>query len=396
MLFVMLSGENGSRAEELTASDKDFLLGVLPTGAEKASKSAELLIRCGDTLTLAADRISEKQSFSINRELVELGAALQLTSNWLKMLDPLLLKKESVSLWGVWKEDPSAGRAMTNNLKRTNAYQACVVNIGEIGRTLKLLDPLRDDGPSTDVAQSLKVSGQSLLDLDEQSGIGLYFKYAGSVMEWFRYAALRRNNSGCSAETRLLGQMIDLAGESLSGSTSIIWQSAAAKRLALSLFTMSNNLPTPSLNELQRSMDVYAKSTMQLVHSLERRSEILRTMNGPPELETVMTNFRNAAPAIAQQAAVPRAEAERVATAAKALRDYNETHQSRGNVGDILESAGTTLKGSNALSSVTETGEALAMSGRLLREKNPRPAADILKKAGLEIGQQERPLLRDE
>src|SRR6202044_1755628 len=94
VLLLSLSFPGILRAQELTDSDQNFLLGALPDGTEKIFQSADQLISSSTDIQLAANQFSEKQSDSMDKELVGLGAALQMTSDSLRRMEPVLLKKE--------------------------------------------------------------------------------------------------------------------------------------------------------------------------------------------------------------------------------------------------------------------------------------------------------------
>jgi hypothetical protein len=74
-----------------TGTDK---ASVLDTATPTVSQAAYQLIRSGEEVLRAADRMSQQQTCAMDRELVNLGSSVENASQALKILQPTLLRPE--------------------------------------------------------------------------------------------------------------------------------------------------------------------------------------------------------------------------------------------------------------------------------------------------------------
>jgi len=359
--------------------------------SDSISQTAQQLIRSGNDLLKAADRISEKHDCSIDRELVELGAALEKASDALKQIEPMLVETKRVNLLDLFKLKPPAVKIAGENLQRLVSYRAALDSLAAAGRKLTSLDPIGTAEPPVEAEKMLKQAGQSLLDLDERSGIGFHLLNAGEAMETFRLATLHYDKVACANAARLMGQMVGLAGENLDGSTSILAQSEAAKLLGLSLYTMSEHMPTPTLDDLDHALELYVKSLLQFSESLSKRAAIIRSLNPPAEAAgaAVLQQF---ASSMDEGAVRSTQTASHIDEARRTLMHAVEFRGSAEDLGLTIESAGARLKEFGVFAAVVETGDALQQAGKLMANHQPQLAADVLQKSGLKIVGGEEPL----
>jgi len=393
-LFYFFLAQQPVGARSQTESDKARLLDAL---TPKISQSADQLIRSGEEVLRAADRISEQQTCAMGRELVGLGVALQKLSDALKMLEPGLLKKEAVDLSVLVNPDPTSpsGRAFSENARRTLAYRAALNKVAEAGRNLAQLDPAGTAGPPAEAAHLLRDAGQSLVDLDEISGIGLHVKHTGESMETLRLATVRDDKFTCAHAARLMGHMIGLAGENLAGSaTSTLMQSSAALNLGHSLYKMSQQMPTPSLDEIDLALGLYERSLIHNAVSLSNRATIARAVNPPKEPAGLTDFFRAAASQFEAGASTSRSWAEHIDNARKALAGAKETRTSARSLQAAMQLAGAELREFGAFTSLIETGDALIRAGKLLEDHQSSAAAQVLSEAGFKIVAEEKPLVK--
>jgi hypothetical protein len=105
--------------QSLTEDDKNYLLGRLPAGAEDVSLSAEELMNSSSDVLRAADRLKQKQSCAMDRELIGLGSVLQKAASVLERLKPALLEQHDVRVGDLVKPDPAAKNAIAENWRRS-------------------------------------------------------------------------------------------------------------------------------------------------------------------------------------------------------------------------------------------------------------------------------------
>jgi hypothetical protein len=388
------------QAQDLTECEKQFVYGTLPQESlEVIPQSAEQLIAAGADLTHASNRKAHEDSCSINRELVGLGASLQKVSVALNWLEPALLKQEPVSLsdlWNIMNRNPAAskaGRALVDNVQRLHTYCGALDGIAEAGRKLTLLDPVGSSGPPAETTQLLTQAAQSLGDLDEQSGIWVHLKDLAQSMAMFQDAKLRYHKPGCENSARLMGQMTGLAGQNLAGLASVVQQSGASSMLGLSLYGMSQSMPSPSLAELDNALDLYAKSLLQLAESLSTRAAIARSVNLASE-PVSGASFQQIAEEFDKQADALRTTAEHIAQARGVLDGAAAAPIPVDVLGRTLRSGGAMLKESGVFASVVETGDALLRAGKLLGDQQPQSAAKVLEEASSRVLAAEQSLVR--
>ena len=256
----------------LSESDRGALLSVLPPEAEEIFRAAEQLIGSSRELTLAADRLSTMKNCSMDGELVSLGAALQKVGEALKWLEPMLLEKERVNIVELTKPGPTTGKALAENWRRSQSYLSAAGKIAEAGGKLTGLDPIGSAGPPAEVGRMIQEAALSLLALNEKSAIGVPIKVAAEAMDRFRegmeqlrLATKGFDKAACANAARQMGKMLALAGETLRGSVSNLWQWASALSLGLALSQVPNEMPTASLERVAFSVDLYAKSLLDKV-----------------------------------------------------------------------------------------------------------------------------------
>jgi hypothetical protein len=256
---------------------------------------------------------------------------------------------------------------------------------------LQGLDPLGSAGPPKEAARLLKNAGQSLINLDEKSGIGVYFNNAGTMLQWLAYSSSRYDKVGCADDARLIGWMVYLAGENMSGTASVVWQSASATALGTGLQESARTSPL-SFAGVGQALDLYAKSLLQQAESLSKTADGLRRMDAPPAFADVVENFRRAAPMLDKQAAMIRALRSHVDHVREVLASANGIGD-RSRLREIVHATGTELKDFGQLASLIETGEALVSAGDSLEKNQVENAQRILATAGERVVQEEKMLV---
>jgi hypothetical protein len=377
----------------LTGEDKAFLLGILPAGAEDVSRSAEALINSSSDVLSAADRLKQKQSCTMDRELVGLGSAIQKAAAALQRLEPLLLDKQAVSVGDLAKPTPEASDAMVTNWRRSKGYHDALNDMARAAQMLQTLDPLGSSGPPEESSRLLKNVGQSLVGLEEKSGIGIYFSNAGVMLEWLAYSSARYDKGSCAEDARLLGRMIYLAGESMSSTTSVLWESASATALGTELQGAGLTLPL-SFVGIDRVLDIYAKCLFEQADSLAKTADALRNLDAPTAFGGAFENLRRAAPMLDEQTTMIRTLKNQVDHARETLGGaHGLTDRSR--LRKIVQAAGTELKNSSRFAFLTETGEALISAGDSLEKNQVENAQRTLVAVGQRVIREERPLLEE-
>jgi hypothetical protein len=384
LLFSFVSYVGAAWAQELTQSDRDFLLSVLPKGSEKISLSAEQLLRSSTDISRAA------KDCSMDRELIGLGAAFRNASDALKRLEPMLLKQAPVGLGELVNPSPPVAQALVTNFERQQAYRSALDRISEAGQSLLSLDPIGSAGPPAKAGPLIRDAGQSLMELEEQSGIGMHLNVSGGSIEAFRIANLKLDKKACVQAARFMGQTAGLAGASLNFSAGILWQSAATKKLAGTLLEMSQQMHSPPLGQLERVLDLYTKSLMLQAQALRQQSEISLNLDTPEEWSVAEAKYHHAAPVLAENAARYGPIVARIAEARKALAGGQAT--SWKSITVAMCSAGATLSKYGTWYSLISTGEVLIRAGELLDDGQTQTAAQILSEMATKIIAAERPL----
>ena len=367
------------------ARAQDSTQATLPLTPEQVSRAAEHLIGSGGELKAAEDRIS-KQGCVLDRELTGLGAGLQEASDALKAFEPSLLSKQQVDLTELFDKSTPAVQAARENLQHSMAYRADLDSLAQAGRRLAALDPIGTSGPPPETGQLLVKSGQGLIDLNEKSGIGLYFRVMGEALETFRIATLKYDKISCASAARSLGQMAGLSGETLNGLAAILQQSLASSQLGLSLFEMSSQVPNPSLNQVRDALELYGRSLFQLAQSLANRADIARALS-PPQ-PAVVSLFED-------QSTLVRRTATNIDEARKLLTHAMDAGASPMATASAMQLVGAKLQEVGVFATVIETGSALVRAGRLLSDRQSDAAATILRESGLRVVNGEKSLVQE-
>jgi hypothetical protein len=388
-LIAFFSIAGAARAQELSESDRDFLFALLPASQE-VLLSPEQLISSSSDISSAAGRMLKENSCSMDKELIGFGAALQNASTALKWLEPMLLKLMPLRPGVLVNPSPAEAQALQVNFQRRQAFRGALDKVAQAGGMLSTLDPIGSAGPPAKAGPLIRDAGQMLMDLNEQSGIGIYLNVSGSSIEAFRLANLRLDKKACMQTARLVGQMAGLTGASLSFSRGILWQSESAKALSVALFEMSQQMPMPSLDQLDGALELYAKGLMQQARALRMQSNIALTLDAPEEFADSAAKFRNAAPIIAGNATRYDPIIARISEARSAL--VSAPAASGTGIATAMRSAGTTLNNYGVWYALIATGEALVHAGELMSAGKAPAAAQTLSETAQKVILAEKPL----
>lgn len=379
-------------AQHQTGTEKASLL---DTATPTISQAAYQLIRTGEEVLRAADQMSQQQTCVMDRELVTLGRSLENASQALRTLQPALLRPGLGDLVEVLNRDSnsSKGSASAAVPRRVAGYRDAVDKIAQAGRTLSLLDPAGAAGPPARASQLLAEAGRTLMDVDEQSGIGLHLKHTGESMQTLRLAISRKDKFTCVYAARLMGNMVGLTGENLAGSASVLVQSRAALSLGSSLSTIAQPLSKLSYDALDLPLDQYQRSFLLQEASLSKRAAICRRVDPPIEPAGLRDQFRAAASQLDSDASQVRGLAAHIGLARNELASASKNRESSHEQVVALRAAGEWLKLTN-LKVLIIAGDVLIKAAELLEARKPRLAADVLREAGRKIVEQEYLLIR--
>jgi hypothetical protein len=362
----------------------------VPAAMERVSAAADKLIASGDELARAAARMSRLQSCVVDRELVGLGGALNGASGALKLIEPMLLKKKGYSLFNALQGKQGDVDAVQKNMRRVLMYRATLDSVAKAGQGLAALDPAGAAGPSTGDVQLLIRAGQSLLDLDVD--VGLHVRRIGEAMETIRIATARYDKPMCPDAALLMGQMVGLAGESLSVYAGVLHQADALQMIGLALFVMSQGVPNPSVESLKSALNDYQMSLKAEAGSLAESSVIADAVKLPPAAAAAVSAIRDMASRYGQGAASLRSIAARVDEALQAMAGNRESKASAHPLGAVMQSVGKALM---QVPDLLETGDSLVRAGVLLSAGEIQ-AADVLRTAGLKLASGKVPVLQQE
>lgn len=333
----------------------------------------------------AAERLQADERGSIEAELEGLGGPLVDVAESLRILEPLLLVRQSIDLREFVEPTPAGGAALKENARLVLGYRACVAQISEAGRMLAS----REAGGE----KTLSAAGQTLINLKEQSGIGLYLQFLGDQIDEFRTATLHHDNALRARTTRVMGLLAAAAAESLAGSATVIVELDATLRIGASLIQISSAVKDPPLDFLEDSLARFHDSLLQFSGTLSRRAVILRSINPPKESVDAVAFLEQAAASLDEDAQKVAATAAHLDEARRAIAKGRGDQPSPARLGGAMRSAGRILKEFGVTSGVVLAGETLLSAGELLEAGRTESAAAVLKSAGIEVTGHEKALV---
>jgi hypothetical protein len=370
-----------------------LLVAVSASGAEpdlrvesaKISRSANALMTAGRTFALASDRLQTDERGSIDGELKGLGGALGDVAESLRILEPMLLVRQPVGFREIVEPTPAGDAALKENFRLVLGFRAAVAQISAAGKMLAA----REAGGE----QTLIAAGQALIDLKEQSGIGLYLQFLGQQIDEFRAATLRHDYALRARTTRVMGLLAAAAAETLAGSATVIVELDATLRIGASLIQISGAMKNPPLDLLEDSLDSFHDSLLQFSGTLSRRAVILRSIDPPKESVEAVAFLERAAMSLDDGAQKVASTAAHLDEARRAIASGRGDEPSLPRLGGAMRSAGRILKDFGVTSGVVLAGETLLSAGELLEAGRTESAAAVLKSAGIEVMGHEKPLI---